>query len=245
MQPITNHSPIHLQPLPPYNFARTVTASRFLYVLGSAEGAAYRRVLRVDGQLVLIECRSTGSVDQPAVTAAPLAATGPVSVEGLRESVARLLNIGADVRPFYAVARHDPALWRVVGPLYGLHTLRADSVFESVALTIIEQQIALKAAQAGERWLCAWGGAHITHAGATYVAFPTAAQIAAATVDDLTPLKITFRRMQVLIDVAQVAADLEALRNESAADLYTALVKLKGVGHWTAAWAVTRAFGQP
>ena len=39
--------------------------------------------------------------------------------------------------------------------------MQADSVFEGLALTMIEQQISLRMAQAAERWLLAWGGESI------------------------------------------------------------------------------------
>jgi 3-methyladenine DNA glycosylase/8-oxoguanine DNA glycosylase len=66
-------------------------------------------------------------------------------------------------------------------------------------------------------------------------------------VDTLTPMKITFRRMRLLIDVAgQVAAgalDLEALRDESPQAAYDALLAIKGIGHWTATYTISRVFG--
>src|SRR5690606_18747219 len=108
-------------------------------------------------------------------------------------------------------------------------------------------QIALKQAQKAERWLMAWVGDGIVYEGETYYTFPAAERIAQATVADLTPLKITFGRMQRLIDIAAAVAagklDLEGLRDLPIPQVYERLVSLKGVGHWTAAWAVTRACG--
>ena len=59
----------------------------------------------------------------------------------------------------------------------------------------------------------------------------------------MTPLKITFARMQRLIDVARAAESLEALRDQPTETAYQALVGLKGVGHWTASWTLIRAQG--
>jgi DNA-3-methyladenine glycosylase II len=99
-------------------------------------------------------------------------------------------------------------------------------------------------AQAAERWLLAWGGETVEYEGATYYAFPRPERIAAATLDDLTPLKITFGRMQRLIDLARAAETLEALRDQPAEIVYQALVGYKGIGHWTAAWTLIRAQGR-
>jgi len=135
-------------------------------------------------------------------------------------------------------------LAQTVQVLYGLHSLQADSLFEALALTIIEQQIALRMAQTAERWLLVWGGESITYEGEVYYAFPHPEQIAAAAVADLTPLKITFMRMQRLIDLARVAESLEALRDQPAEIAYAGLIGFKGVGHWTVAWTLVRAQGQ-
>jgi DNA-3-methyladenine glycosylase II len=71
--------------------------------------------------------------------------------------------------------------------------------------------------------------------------------LASATVDDLIPLKITFKRMQMLIDLARAIVegtiDLDAWMRLDAAALYDKLCSLHGVGHWTAAVVVTRTKG--
>lgn len=231
-------------PLPPYDFALTIHAGHGLFIMGEIREGAYRRLLRVGEALALVEVRSVGTVSEPALDARLLAARGAVDETALWAKTRRILNLGADLAPFYALAEHDPVLSQTVTRLYGLHSFQADSLFEALSLTMIEQQIALKMAQTAERWLLAWGGESIDYEGETYYAFPRPERIAAATVDDLTPLKITFARMQRLIDVAQMAESLETLRDQPTEILYERLVSLKGVGHWTAAWTLIRAQGR-
>ena len=231
-------------PLPPYDFARTIEASRSLFIMSVIRDGAYRRVLRVGATLALVEVTNHGTVAAPVIEARLLAASGALDEAALWAKVKRVLNLGADLKPFYAVAQRDPVLAQTVQALYGLHSLQADSLFEALALTIIEQQIALKMAQAAERWLLTWGGESIVYDGEVYYAFPRPEQIAAATVADLTPLKITFMRMQRLIDLARAAEQLEALRDQPAEVAYAGLMNFKGVGHWTAAWTLIRAQGQ-
>lgn len=114
-------------------------------------------------------------------------------------------------------------------------------------MTIIEQQISWTTAQRAQRWLVEWADNRLAYEGRSYYAFPMPEQIAAATVEVLTPLKITFKRMALMIDVAgQVASgqlDLEGLREVSPEEAYKRLVSIKGIGHWTAAVALERAFG--
>ena len=73
---------------------------------------------------------------------------------------------------------------------------------------------------------------------------PTAPQMAAAPIEQLHPTKITFRRMQLLLDIAarfQTQPDFgDGL---TAHQLYDALLALRGIGPWTAAVTVGRTTG--
>lgn len=236
-----------IEPKPPYDFARTAEASRFLYAAGQVERGVYRRVLHVGDALALVEIMSIGSVDQPLLEARLLAANGAVDDHALSAKVRRLLNAGCDLQPFYTVARRDHALLATVEALYGLHSFQSDTLFEAVALAIIEQQITLKMAQRAERWLMAWAKSGITYEERTYYTFPSPEQIAGADIETLLPMKITGKRIGAVLDLAHLAAsgmlDLEGLREKPFALAYPTLMNLRGVGHWTAAWAITRAFG--
>ncbi|MCC6804586.1 MAG: hypothetical protein IT319_17010 [Anaerolineae bacterium] len=234
---------MQFSPQPPYDFARTIEAARHLFVMGKVVDGAYRRVLRVGDATALVEIAGSGTVAEPMLEARLLAARGDVDEAALWAKVRRVANADGDIMPFYECANDDPVLAQTIAMLYGLRSLQADSLFEALALTMIEQQIALRMAQNAERWLLAWGGDSIEYQGETYYAFPRPERIAAAAVDDLTPLKITFGRMQRLIDAAQTAESLEALRDQPTEVAYRALVALKGVGHWTASWTLIRAQG--
>lgn len=228
----------------PFSFAQTVSAARFYSVLGIAmPDGAYRRVLRVGDTLALAGFRAVdGGVDVDL-----LAAGGPVDATQFEARARWMLHPELDLAPFYAQAQADPGLARLIGPLDGLRAFRLDSVFEALAITIIEQQIALTMAQAAERWLIRTYGEALDYEGETYYAFPRPEALAPLTPQDLTPLKITFIRMGRLIDMARAMAegalDLEPLAADPDA-LYPQMLALHGVGHWTAAWALIRSSGQ-
>lgn len=234
---------MQFQPTPPYDFARTIEASRHLYVMGRVVDGAFRRVLRIGAALALVEIAGSGTVAEAQLEARLLAANGDVDETALWAKVRRVANADTDLNPFYESAQSDPVLAHTIAMLYGLRSLQADSLFEALALTMIEQQIALRMAQNAERWLLAWGGDSIEYQGEIYYAFPRPERIAAAEVSELTPLKITFARMQRLIDVAAMAESLEALRDQPTEIAYRTLIALKGVGHWTASWTLIRAQG--
>lgn len=227
---------------PPFDFALTAQAARFLstYDVRMSDGAL-RRLLRVEDKLALVEAVDLGTSHHPCVGVRILQTAGDPNSRQIEAAARQWLNPDFQPAPFYERARHDPALWSIVEPIIGLRSLRAGSLFESLGLTLIEQQISLISAQAAERWLAQTYGSRIDYGGSSYYAFPEAAQIAALDQAALTPMRITFRRMNNLIAVAQ--RDLDDLRAFSPNHALTALTQINGVGHWTAAWTVTRFWG--
>lgn len=237
-----------LHPTPPYDFALSTRLSQYHSVLDTPRNGAYWRALELDGTLALVRVESHGTVDAPELAVYCVESTGPLDKTRLLEQTGRLLGVGATMQQFYDHARHDPVLWPLVEPLYGLKHVRAASLFEALMTTIIEQQIALNIAQRAERWLIGTYGQRITHNGETFHTFPTPEAIAPLTVEDLLPLKVTRIRMNVMLHIARQIVegmlDLDALQTRTAAEALMALMHIKGVGRWTAAWTVIRAFGE-
>jgi DNA-3-methyladenine glycosylase II len=231
---------------PPYDFATTAAAAHYYTTLGVYRDGRFRRALHAGDGLALVEFASAGSPEAPAVDIVLLAQQGNADLTDLRARAAALLNPHLELQPFYALAQSDARLWPVVTALHGLGLLATETLFEAIAVTLIEQQIALSAAQRAERWLVAWADEGIDYQGERYRAFPRAERLAAASVEELTPLKITFRRMSTLIQLAQMEVEdsFERLRGLETPTAYAALMALNGIGHWTAAWVLTRGLGR-
>lgn len=163
------------------------------------------------------------------------------------ESIKHILGADTNLSAFYEMAQTDEALWNVVKPLVGLPLYCSENLYEALIFVIIEQHIAWVNAQKSQRILVEWGDNFIEHDGHKHYVIPPPQQLAEATIDDLRPLKITFKRMQLLIDIARQFADDPTflLQNKpiNGQNLYTDLLKIKGVGHWTASVVVSRALG--
>ncbi len=238
-----------LYPNPPYNFPLLLDfLTRFAHpTLNIVQDNALWRVVQSADRLALLRVTASGTTAAPQLHVHIAASSGDVQDQLLIENVAHILPIHHDWSAFYSRARLDAGLWDVVAPLLGLPELRTTNVFEALIQTVIEQQISWVTAQKAQRWLVEWVGNKLEYAGQVHYAFPIPAQIAAATIDDLKPLKITFKRMALMIDLAgQVVAnqlDLEGLRDMPPAEAYQHLLAIKGIGHWTAAVTLERAFG--
>lgn len=209
----------------PYPALFALTENSLLRVLHSPEGAALVQA-RMQGQALAIQSLH-----------------GDISPELLQHAFGTDCDLGA----FYEFSREHPALWQVVEPLVGLPVWREETLYQTLIFVIIEQHISWKNARLAQLRLLEWGGNRFDVDGHILYALPTPEQLAHASIDDLVPLKITFRRMQMLIDLARSIADgsldLEAWMQLEPAALYEQLCTLHGVGHWTAAVVVARAKG--
>lgn len=234
-----------LYPTAPYNFELLLEIlSRYAHPsVETVHDGAYWRALHIGDEIALLCAQPNSS----GIHVALRAQSGPLDAQAAFAGLRRVLPTDLDRSVFYEQARQDGRLWGIIRPLHGLPEWRAASVFEALTQAIIEQQIAWIAAQRAQRWLAEWANNAITDNGVTYYAFPKPEQIAAATIDDLRPLKITFRRIALMIDIAQQAASgklaLEALAEASPQEAYDYLLSIKGIGHWTAAVTLDRALG--
>lgn len=230
---------IKLDPVAPYSFdlfykihARYPHPSLF-----KLRDGAYYRAIASDAGLNLVKIETTDNM----LTVSSLAGDIP------QETVEHILATHADLTEFYDMAHEDADLWSVVEPLVGLPLYRSESLYEALIFVIIEQHIAWVNAQKAQRVLVEWGDHFIEHDDIRYYAMPIPEKLANASIDDLRPLKITFKRMQLLIDLAQQFVDnpnfLLASANTSADALYKQLLTIKGIGHWTASVVVARALG--
>lgn len=232
-----------LTPLPPYDFEKLLALlRRYAYpALDRVHEHAYRRVFAVNGNLALVEVTSHGTAENPVLKMDILAQTEHIDENMLLHQVRHVLGIDYNRAAFFDMAQQDEKLWSVVMPVYGLPALHTADEFEALMTVIIEQQIAWRAAQRAQQWLVEWGGRCIEYKNESYYAFPTPQQIASTTIEELKPLKITFKRMGMMIDLAkQVAEGNLVLENVT----YESLLKIKGIGHWTAAVILGRAYGQ-
>lgn len=198
---------------------------------------AYYRAFHRSSEISLLKVQSKDG----ALSITPLIGTPQL------EPIKHILGVDTNLSAFYEMAQTNEALWNVVKPLVGLPLYCSENLYEALIFVIIEQHIAWVNAQKSQRVLVEWGDNFIELDGHKHYVIPPPQQLAEATIDDLRPLKITFKRMQLLIDIARQFADdptfLQQNMPINSQDLYTDLLKIKGVGHWTASVVVSRALG--
>jgi len=242
-----------IKPVAPFNFELTAgyhTYFQSRYGTDTMEDGVYRRLLDLDDKLVLASVRSIGTLDAPELA---LELQGPElspdDVESATGRVSWLLGVDQGLAPFYELGRADQAMAGLVEQFYGLHLPHTASVFEALVLAVLGQQISTSVARIIRTLLIETFGPSAEFDGETYYAFPRPASIWASSPAELHTMKLTQRKSEYVHGLAESALDpemgLERLEELTDREIVEKLVALRGVGMWTAQWALIRAVGRP
>ena len=141
-------------------------------------------------------------------------------------------------------------LQQAVSEFYGLRNIGIPDLFEALCWGILGQQINLTYAYTLKRRFVETFGSSIEWEGQSYWIFPEPEDIAKLTVEDLSSLKMTVKKCEYLIGVAQLIADgsLSKAQVMGTGDFKQAekmLVKIRGVGPWTANYVLMRCLRFP
>ena len=242
-----------IEPEPPYDFEATAGFAvyrRGRYAADVFENGVFSRAMEVAGKTVALRVRSVGEIDQPRLEAR-LAGDELGAEEQARvvDIARRLVGAQCDVRPFYDVVEDDDPVAEFIHRLRGLGIPQAASPFEGLVLSILGQQISNEVARVLRDLLVDTLGNSMSVGGVEYRVFPSPAAIVGAGTDVLRGIKLSARKAEYIHDIAAKVdsrtLELDALAELSDESIVGELVKLRGVGPWTAHWLLIRAYDRP
>jgi DNA-3-methyladenine glycosylase II len=212
-----------------------------------ARGALVR-VLRHGGRLVPYEVRWSGVADDARIAVRVRGVSDPAVGAAAAAEARRLLGFDFDLPGFYRMAKGDPALAPLVGPLYGLRPTLAPSPFEMLVGSITAQQVNLSFAFACRARLVRRYGTPVAVGRRTVHAFPDASTLARAGLREFRVMKFSRRKGEYIRDLARAvvagALDLGALATAPNETVIERLTALRGLGRWTADWFLARCLGR-
>ena len=241
-------------PKAPFDFELTAGYHTYFqgrYGTDSLEGGVYRRLLDLDGHLVLASVSSSGTVDSPQLEVELQGQDMTLGVaDTAADAVGWLLGVEQDLASFYDLAGQDPNMAGIVQRFRGLHLPHTASVFEALVLGILGQQIATNVARIIRTLLIETYGPHEDFDGETYYAFPRPEVLASVPVEELRGLKLSWRKAEYVQGIALAALDsggrnLEDFERLADDEVVKAATALRGIGNWTAQWLLIRALGRP
>ncbi len=236
-------------PLPPFRLDLTVWALRRRAdnTIDRWDGRTYRRALALETGTIELAAVQAGSAAVPELTVTLTGAQlDEQTEEAARAALARLLGYELDLSTFYRLAAGDPFLRRLATRFRGLKPPRFPTLFECLVNAIACQQLTLTV---GIRLLNRLTEAHGTAPDTcTTRAFPVPTRLADLSPEGLKPLGFSGAKSRSVIELATAistgmfdATAIEALDDDHA---LTTLLRLRGVGRWTAEYALLRGLGR-
>ncbi len=153
-------------------------------------------------------------------------------------------DLNNDLMPFFEMAKTDPLLKMPAQKFYGLRVIGIPDLFEALCWGVLGQQINLTFAYSLKRQFVEKYGDSVEWNGKKYWVFPSYEQIAQLTPTDLADIKMTVKKSEYIIGIAKLMANgalsREQLMNMSFKDAEKNLLKIRGIGPWTANYVLMR-----
>jgi DNA-3-methyladenine glycosylase II len=156
------------------------------------------------------------------------------------------LDLDTDLKPFYALCEKDKLMKTLIKNYYGYRIVGQPDLFESIVWAVLGQQINLQFAYTLKQRFVERFGDVITFSNDTYYLFPSPETVAKLTIDQLLPLQFSRQKANYTINIAKAFVDKAVSKNmligmqlHEAKEL---LMKIKGIGNWTANYALMKTF---
>jgi len=215
-------------------------------VLHRIEGETVVKALYVEDDIVVFR---VGNRDDKLEVDFLIGDSTPIVQEKVSEYVRDWFDLTTDLKPFYTMARKDDLLKALVKKYYGYRIVGQPDLFESIVWAVLGQQINLQFAYTlKQRFVEQFGGSVMIN-DQKYFLFPSPEVVANLSADQLLPLQFSRQKAAYTIGIAQVFAEnklsKEKIKSLSLLKAKEELMKVKGIGNWTANYALMKTFHYP
>ena len=173
----------------------------------------------------------------------------PVGKTFVRNYVVEWFDLETDLKPFYKMASADKLLKDLVTKFHGYRIIGQPDLFESIVWAVLGQQINLQFAYALKHRFVEKFGERLVWNNESYYLFPQPHLVANLTDDVLLPLQFSRQKSKYSIGIAQAFANGEVSKEKLTGMTLTEakeyLMKIKGIGNWTANYALMKTFRYP
>lgn len=215
-------------------------------VLHKVDGDRVFKLLKVGDAFVLFSVR--GAAGMLVIDFLHGTPSKPVR-EHVKRYVTEWFDVETNLKPFYKMARKDDLLKGLVRKYYGYRIVGQPDLFESLVWAVLGQQINLGFAYTLKQRFVEMFGESIQVNGDKYFLFPNPARVAEIKPEQLLAIQFSRQKAAYTIGIGQAFADgtlakkkLQGLSLQVARD---ELVKTKGIGNWTANYALMKTFRYP
>lgn len=208
-----------------------------------------RKLLNVGERSVLFELRDATDLTTGEQGIHVRVLNGALNVDErtvLERYVRNWFDLDTDLKPFYAQVIHDKLLGDLVKRFHGYRIVGQPDLFESLVWAVLGQQINLGFAYTLKQRFVERFGTRYEFEGQHYYTFPRPEVVAQLTDSDLLPLQFSRQKSLYTTTIGQAFASNSVVQEDLAtmplAEARDTLMKIKGVGNWTANYALMKTF---
>jgi DNA-3-methyladenine glycosylase II len=168
----------------------------------------------------------------------------------LNQYITEWFDLNMAIEPFYKLLKKDKRLAYMSKEFEGLRLVGINDLFEALCWSIIGQQINLAFAYKLKRRLVEKYGTNVAFKNQLHYIFPKSEILAQVSVDELRAMQFSGKKAEYLIRLAR-AFSTKALSREmldsftSVEEKLKLLTALKGIGVWTANYALMKTLRVP
>lgn len=220
--------------------------------LHTASDNKIRKLLKISGKLFLIEISSEAALKNKIRLKFLNSTPTKKEVFFAKDFVNEWLDLTTDIKPFYDFAKKDKLLNEIVKKYFGLRLIGIPDLFEAITWAIIGQQINLTFAFKLKRKFVEKYGEKLTFENNTYFIYPEFERISKAKKADLLKLQFSKQKAEYVIETAITFSEnrlskklLNELSDSSLNEAKEKLCEIRGIGNWTANYALMKCLINP
>ncbi len=230
-----------LAPAGPFDLALCLRVANRFTPQPSGNDGLLRAAVRIQGTPTILEIHQVQR-DPPILKAHT---SRSVSGQEVRTIAGRMIFADLDLYAFYRHVATHPVLGPITKTLRGLHPMRPATLFEMLVIAITEQQISLAAAgRIRANFLRRFGDPV-----EDLWAFPTSKRIAGSSIPNLMTCGLSRKKAFYIRELGQKIdrglLDLTRLETLPDEDVRALLLQQRGLGPWSAEYALVRGLGRP
>jgi DNA-3-methyladenine glycosylase II len=240
-----------LCPIAPFRLDLTVWAlrRRARNIVDRWDGANYRRVMVVHEEPLEVLVTQSGTPERARLR---VTLTGKhinrQSQDTVKSVLTRMLGLRIDLSEFYRLALGDKRLGALIEQFRGLKPPRFPDVFEGLVNAIACQQLSLTVGIELLNRLARRCSPVLQSDGSIEYGFPRSKDLLLLKAEAFRELGFSYRKAKYLLGLSQETAtgqfDSEQLEHLDNPAVTQMLLKLHGVGRWTAEYVLLRSLGR-
>ena len=215
-------------------------------LLHKVEGDAVYKLVNYESEKILFKVSSS---DSRLIVDFPIAVPNDEIKQKIERYIIEWFDIDKDLKPFYEMATKDPFLSHLAQQHYGYRIVGMPDLYESLVWAVIGQQINLSFAYTLKQQFVREYGKKLVFKDKEYFLFPEPGIVAYLSMEDLLKIQFSRQKARYTIGISDAFLDgtisKEKLKGLSLIDAKEKLMKIKGIGNWTANYALMKTFRHP